>query len=78
MRNAFSHENLGAVCCACEIGALNITGDHLEKFYEVSGARIRYLRGKGAPVENPDAFFEWWQENQGRHGALYWSNLVLV
>tara|TARA_B100001057_G_scaffold445122_1_gene482574 strand:+ start:4058 stop:4228 length:171 start_codon:yes stop_codon:yes gene_type:complete len=49
MRHAYSHENLGAVCCACEIGALNITGDQLEKFYEVSGARIRYLRGKGAP-----------------------------
>tara|TARA_B100000902_G_C26581914_1_gene561603 strand:- start:102 stop:347 length:246 start_codon:yes stop_codon:yes gene_type:complete len=52
---------------------LNITGDQLAKFYGVSGARIRYLRGKGAPVENPHAFFEWWKEHQGRHGFLYWT-----
>ncbi|MBP36270.1 MAG: hypothetical protein CMP31_11725 [Roseibacillus sp.] len=47
-----------------------ISSDLLGEIYGVSSQRLRLLRSKGAPVESPDALFDWLKEHGSHLGPL--------
>ena len=49
---------------------MQINSGLLAKVYGVSGQRLRLLRAKGAPVESPDALFDWLKEHGSHLGPL--------
>ena len=49
---------------------MQVSSELLANVYGVSGQRLRLLRAKGAPVENPDALYEWLKEHGSQLGPL--------
>jgi|ETNmetMinimDraft_25_1059894.scaffolds.fasta_scaffold29138_2 hypothetical protein len=47
-----------------------MTSEELANVYGVSAQRLRLLRGRGAPIENPDALLDWLREHSSQLGPL--------
>ena len=53
------------------MAAGTVSTEKLGELYGVSGARMRQLRAQGAPIEDPDALYEWMRENTSKRSVLY-------